>query len=175
MQPEPRPEQKQKPRSSRAASRLAAVQALYQMDMTQRDLNEVLTEFVAHRLEATPPLDAYAGADVPFFRDVVSGVVFRQKDIDPLITASLAEGWRLSRIDSILRAILRAGVYEIIARPDVPAGALINEYVELAHDFFGGEEPAVANGVLDRLAKKYRASALAGEGKAPDRASKPEV
>ncbi len=159
MQPEPTPEQK--PRGNRTASRLAAVQALYQMDMTQRDLNEVLAEFIAHRLEADPPPDPYRDADIPFFRDVVSGAVFRQADIDPLIVASLAEGWRLSRIDSILRAILRAGVYEIIARPDVPVRAVINEYVDVAHDFFGGEEPAVVNGVLDRIAKAHRAGELA--------------
>jgi N utilization substance protein B len=165
MQPVPPTEQ----RRNRTASRLAAVQALYQLDMTQKDLNEVLAEFVAHRLEAETPLDAYRNADVDFFRDLVQGAVLRQSEIDPLIAASLAEGWRLSRIDSILRAILRAGVYEIIGRADVPPGALINEYVEVAHDFFGGEEPGVVNGVLDRIAREKR-----GAGRAQARAARRE-
>ena len=152
-----------KPHSNRTAARLAAVQALYQMDMTQKDLNEVLAEFVVHRLEADPPPDAYRDADVEFFRSVVSGTVFHQAEIDPIIAGSLAEGWRLSRIDSILRAILRAGVYEVILRPDVPARALINEYVDVAHSFFGGDEPAVVNGVLDRIAKSRRADEMGAD------------
>jgi N utilization substance protein B len=146
-------------RRNRTASRLAGVQALYQLDMTQKDLNEVLAEFIAHRLDVEEPAEAYRNADVDFFRDLVTGVVLRQSEIDPLIAASLAEGWRLSRIDSILRAILRAGVYEIIGRTDVPAGALINEYIEVAHDFFGGDEPGVVNGVLDRIARDKRPKA----------------
>jgi N utilization substance protein B len=138
---------------ARTRARLAAVQALYQMDMTQRDLNVVLEEFLNHRFQT---VEIYAGADRGFFRDIVTGVAERQSEIDPQIGAHLAQGWRLSRIDSILRAILRSGVYEIIARRDVPARAVINEYVEIAHDFFGGEEPAVVNGVLDRVAREQR-------------------
>ena len=138
---------------ARTRARLAAVQALYQMDMTQRDLSVVLEEFLNHRFQT---VEIYAGADRGFFRDIVTGVAERQSEIDPQIGAHLAQGWRLSRIDSILRAILRSGVYEIIARSDVPARAVINEYVEIAHDFFGGEEPAVVNGVLDRVARRLR-------------------
>jgi transcription antitermination protein NusB len=138
---------------ARTRARLAAVQALYQMDMTQRDLSAVLEEFLNHRFQT---VEIYAGADRGFFRDIVTGVAERQFEIDPQIGAHLAQGWRLSRIDSILRAILRSGVYEIIARSDVPARAVINEYVEIAHDFFGGEEPAVVNGVLDRVAREQR-------------------
>ncbi|MBI4725340.1 MAG: transcription antitermination factor NusB [Rhodomicrobium sp.] len=138
---------------SRTRARLAAVQALYQLDLTQRDLSDVLEEFLAHRFDT---VEIYAGADRGFFRDIVSGVVHSQAQIDDEITAHLAEGWRLSRIDSILRAILRSGVYELINRSDVPARAVINEYVEIAHDFFGGEEPSVVNGVLDRVARKRR-------------------
>ena len=123
------------------------------MDMTQRDLSAVLEEFLGHRFET---VEIYAGADRGFFRDIVTGVAERQAEIDPEITSHLAQGWRLSRIDSILRAILRSGVYEIVGRPDVPARAIINEYVEIAHDFFGGEEPAVVNGVLDRVAREKR-------------------
>lgn len=137
----------------RTRARLAAVQALYQMDMTQRDLSVVLEEFLNHRFET---VEIYAGADRGFFRDIVAGVAERQSEIDPHIASHLAQGWRLSRIDSILRAVLRSGVYEIIARRDVPARAVINEYVEIARDFFGGEEPAVVNGVLDRVAREKR-------------------
>jgi transcription antitermination protein NusB len=139
---------------SRLRARLAAVQALYQMDLTQRDLSDVLEQFLSHRFETA---DIYAGADRSFFRDLVSGTAHAQGDIDHEIAAHLAEGWRLSRIDSILRAILRSGVYELTARADVPARAIINEYVEIAHDFFGGDEPGVVNGVLDRVARKRRA------------------
>lgn len=138
---------------ARTRARLAAVQALYQMDMTQRDLSMVLEEFLTHRFET---VEIYAGADRGFFRDIVTGVAERQTEIDPQIAGHLAQGWRLSRIDSILRAVLRSGVYEIVARPDVPARAIINEYVEIAKDFFGGEEPSVVNGVLDRVAREKR-------------------
>ncbi len=141
------------PVPSRTRARLAAVQALYQMDLTQRDLSEVLDEFLSHRFNT---VDIYAGADRSFFRDIASGVAHGQAQIDPEIAAHLAEGWRLSRIDSILRAILRSGVYELLEKHDVPARAIINEYVEIAHDFFGGEEPGVVNGVLDRVARKRR-------------------
>jgi N utilization substance protein B len=142
--------------TNRGAARLAAVQALYQMDLTQKDLNAVLAEFIVHRLEGEGHLPDYEGADVGFFRDIVSGVVQSQESIDPVIASYLAEGWRLSRIDSILRAILRAGVYELLNRPDVPARAAINEYVNVAHAFFGGEEPGVVNGLLDGVARQKR-------------------
>ncbi len=138
---------------SRTRARLAAVQALYQMDLTQRDLGEVLDEFLSHRFDT---VEIYSGADRSYFRDIAHGVAHAQAAIDAEIAAHLAEGWRLSRIDSILRAILRSGVYEILEKSDVPVRAIINEYVEIAHDFFGGEEPGVANGVLDRVARKKR-------------------
>ncbi len=137
----------------RTRARLACVQALYQMDLTQRDLSAVLNEFISHRFDT---VEIYAGADRSFFSDLASGVAHCQAEIDAEITAHLAEGWRLSRIDSILRAILRSGVYELLHERDVPARATINEYVEIAHDFFGGEEPGVVNGVLDRVARKHR-------------------
>jgi N utilization substance protein B len=137
----------------RMRARLAAVQALYQMDLTQRDLSDVLDQFVTHRFKDE---DIYSGADEAFFRELASGTAHGQAEIDGEIATHLAEGWRLSRIDSILRAILRAGVFELVNRGDVPARATINEYVEIAHDFFGGEEPGVVNGVLDRVARKRR-------------------
>lgn len=149
------------PAPSRTRARLAAVQALYQMDLTQCDLSEVLDEFLSHRFET---VEIYAGADKTFFRDIASGVAHGQAQIDSEIAAHLAEGWRLSRLDSILRAILRSGVYELLEKRDVPARAIINEYVEIAHDFFGGEEPGVVNGVLDRVARKNRQGEFGRKG-----------
>ena len=146
-----------KPRaSSRSAARLAAVQALYQMDMTGIDLNEVIAEFEAHRLGQDIEGLQYADAEAAFFRDLVEGVVREQLRIDPLIDKQLAEGWRLARVDSILRAILRAGTYEILVRGDVPARVAISEYVDIAHAFFAEEEPKVVNGILDRLGHTAR-------------------
>lgn len=91
-----------------------------------------------------------------FFADVLKGVVRRQREIDPMVDQQLAEGWRLTRIDSILRAILRGGTLELVERPDVPARVVITEYVNVAHSFFEGDEPRVVNGVLDKLARRLR-------------------
>ncbi len=146
---------------ARTRARLAAVQALYQMDMTQRDLSVVLEEFLNQKFDT---VEIYAGADRGFFREIVTGVAHGQAEIDPQIASHLAQGWRLARIDSILRAILRSGVYEILHRRDVPARAAINEYVEIAHDFFGGEEPGVVNGVLDRIAREKRQGEFGRKG-----------
>jgi transcription antitermination protein NusB len=150
--------------SSRSAARLAAVQALYQMDMTGIDLNQVIAEFAAHRLGQEIEGDRYAEAEPEFFRDIVEGVVREQLRIDPLIDKQLAEGWRLTRVDSILRAILRAGAYEILIRGDVPVRVVISEYVDIAHAFFGEEEPKVVNGILDRLGHKARPQEFAAGG-----------
>jgi N utilization substance protein B len=151
--------------SSRSAARLAAVQALYQMDMTGIDLNQVIAEFAAHRLGQEIEGCQYAEAEPDFFRDIVEGVVREQLRIDPLIDKQLAEGWRLARVDSILRAILRAGAYEILVRGDVPARVVISEYVDIAHAFFGEEEPKVVNGILDRLGHGARPQEFAAGGR----------
>jgi transcription antitermination protein NusB len=150
--------------SSRSAARLAAVQALYQMDMTGIDLNDVIAEFETHRLGQEIEGCQYADAEAAFFRDLVEGVVREQLKIDPLIDKQLAEGWRLTRVDSILRAILRAGAYEILNRKDVPARVIISEYVDIAHAFFGEDEPKVVNGILDQLGHKSRPNEFAAEG-----------
>jgi N utilization substance protein B len=142
--------------SARSASRLAAVQALYQMDMTAIDLNDVIAEFETHRLGQEIEGSQYCEAEAAFFRDLVAGVVREQLRIDPLIDRHLAEGWRLNRLDSILRAILRAGAYEILMRDDVPTRVAITEYLDLAHAFFSGDEPKVVNGILDKLAREAR-------------------
>jgi len=154
-----------KPRaSSRSAARLAAVQALYQMDMTGIDLTEVIAEFETHRLGQEIEGCQYAEVEPAFFRDLVEGVVREQLKIDPMIDKQLAEGWRLTRVDSILRAILRAGAYEILVRSDVPARVVISEYVDIAHAFFGEDEPKVVNGILDRLGHKARPQEFARQG-----------
>jgi len=140
------------------------VQALYQMDMTGIDLNEVIAEFETHRLGQEIEGCQYADAESSFFRDLVNGVVREQLKIDPLIDTQLAAGWRLTRVDSILRAILRAGAYEILMRSDVPARVVISEYVDIAHAFFAEEEPKVVNGILDRIGHKSRPQEFASEG-----------
>jgi N utilization substance protein B len=142
--------------SSRSAARLAAVQALYQMDMTGIERNAVIAEFEAHRLGQEIEGCQYAAPEAAFFRDLVEGVVREQLRIDPLIDNQLAQGWRLNRIDSILRAVLRAGAYEILHRGDVPVRVVIAEYVDVAHAFFAGDEPKVVNGILDRLGHSIR-------------------
>ena len=143
--------------SKRSAARLAAVQALYQMDIAQTDLADLLAEYRAWRLGAELEGAQYREADRDFFENVVSGVVREQRFIDPRIDGTLTPEWPLRRLDAILRAILRAGAYELMFRPDVPARAVINEYVDVARAFFEGDEPRFANGVLDRLARDTRA------------------
>jgi N utilization substance protein B len=134
-------------------ARLAAVQALYQMDQTQLDASTVITQFTQHRFGETTH---YNQADERFFKDLVLGVVQAQRKVDPLIATHLASGWRLARIDSILRAILRSAAYELQERCDVPLKVIINEYVDMAHAFFGSEEPKVVNGILDAIARQVR-------------------
>jgi N utilization substance protein B len=138
--------------SARRAARLAAVQALYQLDMNDVAPAVVIAEFVGHRLEQH--------ADQPLFSDLVGQVAARVVEIDDLIGAALVEGWKVERLETVLRAILRAGAYEILARPDIPPRVTISEYVEIAHAFFGGREPGLVNGVLNRLAQERRAGDL---------------
>ena len=141
--------------AGRRAARLAAVQALYQMELAGEDAETVAEEFAAWRFGREPEITP-GEPDEAFFGDIVRGVPHRQDDIDAAVTDCLASDWRLSRVDSILRAILRAGAYELIARPDVPARVVIDEYVELSTAFFSGEEPAFVNAALDKLARARR-------------------
>lgn len=145
------------PRSkARAAARLAAVQALYQHDMEATPVPQLLHEFHNHRLGATIEDAEYAEAEVDFFDDVVKGTQARLAEIDVAIAAKLAKGWNLARLDKAMRAILRAGTYELLARADVPAGAVISEYVDVAHAFFDKREAGFVNGLLDAIAKEVR-------------------
>lgn len=139
------------------------MQALYQMDVAGTDLNEVIEEFKTHRMCGDSEECDVSGADIEHFGRVLQGVVKRQRDLDPLIDQQLATGWRLVRVDAILRAILRAGGFELLELADVPARVAISEYVEVANAFFEGDEPKVVNGVLDQMARKLR------PGQLPDR------
>jgi transcription antitermination protein NusB len=145
---------------ARSRARLAAVQALYQMDLAGTDLAEVIDDFKTHRLGSDAEDEAVAGADADHFTRVLNGVVERQREIDPMLDNQLAAGWRLARIDAIVRAILRAASFELLALPDVPARVAITEYLGVASAFFDGDEPRVINGVLDALARKLRPGEL---------------
>ena len=141
---------------SRSAARLAAVQALYQMEMEGTPMAQLLHEFHQHRLGATIEDETYEEAEVDFFDDVVSGADARREEIDGLIAQRLAEGWSLERLDRPMRAILRAGAYELVARADVPVATVISEYVDVAHAFYDKRETGFVNGLLDAIAKTAR-------------------
>ena len=143
---------------SRSAARLAAVQALYQQEMEGTPLPRLLTEFHDHRLGATIEDATYHRAEQDFFDDIVTGAHARREEIDGLISGRLAEGWSLERLDRLMRAILRAGAYELIARADVPVGSVISEYVDVAHAFYDKRESGFVNGLLDAIAKEARAA-----------------
>lgn len=148
-------------RQARSVARLAAVQALYQMEVSGAGAEAVIREFSEHRFDRDLPVEGgedvpLAGADEAFFADLVRGVVNKQRAIDAAIARRLAANWRLERIDATVRAILRAGAYELIHRPDVPTEVAIDEYVELAKSFFEGPEPGFVNGALDAVAQDVR-------------------
>ena len=150
-------------RQARSVARLAAVQALYQMEMGGVGVDAVVREFSDHRFggvidsETQSPDNPLAEADEAFFAEVVRGVVADQARIDRAIVRRLAQNWKLERLDATVRAILRAGAYELAARDDVPAEVVIDEYVELAKSFFEGPEPGFVNGALDAVAQDVRA------------------
>jgi transcription antitermination protein NusB len=144
--------------NKRGAARLAAVQALYQMDMTGAGLNEILAQFESHWLGREVEGEQYLPAEAAFFRDIVSGVVDVQRDLDPRIDAALEATWPLKRIEAILRSVLRAGAYELQRRTDVPARVVVSEYVDVAHAFVDKTETGMVNAVLDRLARNVRAA-----------------
>jgi len=132
------------------------VQALYQQDMEATPIAKLLYEFHHHRLGATIDDVEYADAEVDFFDDLVSGADARREELDGLIAGKLSAGWSLARLDKPMKAILRAGAYELVARPDVPAGIVINEYVDVAKAFYDARETGFVNGLLDALAKGVR-------------------
>ena len=143
------------PRSkARSAARLAAVQALYQQQMERIPLNRLLDEFHQHRLGAEIEEMQFAEAETAFFDDIVKGVDARRDEIDLLLSAKLAQGWTLARLDKTMLQILRAGTYELIARADVSKATAISEYIDVAKAFFDDREAKFVNGVLDAVAKE---------------------
>ena len=141
---------------SRSAARLAAVQALYQQEMEGTPTPSLIHEFHAHRLGATIEGATYADAEQSFFDDLVSGTIARKDEIDALIADRLADGWSLERLDKPMKAILRVGGYELIARADVPVATVINEYLDVAEAFYDKREKGFVNGLLDAIAKVAR-------------------
>jgi N utilization substance protein B len=150
------PKQDVKQANQRGAARLAAVQALYQMELSGTGVLEIVSEYENYRLGQEIDGEQYLKADPSWFRSIVAGVVRDQRALDPVIAESLIEGWPLSRLDATIRAILRAGVFEIIERKDVPTAVIVTEYVEIAHAFFDEDEPKLVNAVLDSVARKLR-------------------
>jgi len=141
---------------SRSAARLAAVQALYQFEMEGTAEARLLDEFHRHRLGATIEDVEYTPAEVAFFDDLVRGVIARRDEIDTLLEARLSKGWTLARLDRLLRQVVRAGAYELLARPDVPTATVIDEYLDVADAFYDRRETGFVNGVLDAVAKSVR-------------------
>ncbi len=146
----------------RAAARLAAVQALYQMDVAKKGINEILAEFESHWIGQEVEGDQYKPAELAFFRSILEGVLAEQIDVDLLVDRALQQGWPLSRVEAVLRAILRAGTYELRSRKDVPARVVIVEYTDIAGAFFEAEEVGMVNAVLDSLAHRLRPDELVG-------------
>lgn len=141
---------------SRSVARLAAVQALYQMEVSSIGVEHLIREFTEHRFDRDVDGATLASADEGFFADLVRGVVSQQARVDAAVVKRLAEGWRLERLDATVRAILRAGAFELANRPDVPTEVVIDEYVDVAKSFFEGTEPGFVNGALDGVAKDVR-------------------
>jgi N utilization substance protein B len=144
----------------RSAARLAAVQALYEMEISGKGVTEAMAEFEAHWMGREVEGLTFQPAEAEFFRAILQGVVQNQVAIDQKVDAALAKGWPLRRIETVLRAVLRAGAYELMHRPDVPAKVAISEYVDLTRDFYEGEEAGMVNAVLDSIGRDVRASEL---------------
>ena len=142
--------------TARSAARLGAVQALYQREMQGDPLPRLLHEFHNHRLGQEIEGADYADADTAFFDDLVTGASARQAEIDALIAGALATGWAMDRLDRPMRALLRAATYELVARPDVTAATVIDEYVEVSHAFHAEKEAKFVNGLLDTVARQVR-------------------
>jgi N utilization substance protein B len=142
--------------NKRGAARLAAVQALYQMDIAGTSLNEILAEFESHWLGGEVEGSQYLPAEAAFFRDIVGGAVREQRKLDPMIDTALSAGWPLKRVEALLRAVLRAGAFELDQRKDIPARVVVSEYVDVANAFVDRDETGMVNAVLDTLARQLR-------------------
>ena len=144
----------------RSAARLAAVQALYQMDLTQKDLNEIFAEFESHWMGREIEGDTYNPAEVGLFHEIVQGVLDHQRQIDPLVDDALSKGWPLARIETVMRAIMRAGSFELLHAPETPVKVVVSEYVNMASAFYDRAEVNMVNAVLDKIAKDVRLSVV---------------
>ncbi|WP_332065620.1 transcription antitermination factor NusB [Bartonella sp. CB189] len=142
--------------NKRGVARLAAVQALYQMDIVGTGIMEIASEYAAYRLGKNIDGNQYLDADFQWFFSIIAGVVQDQKQLDPMLHQQLSAEWSLSRLDSILRAILRAGLWELINHPNIPIAVIVSEYVDVAKAFFESDEPKLVNAVLDNIAKEVR-------------------
>lgn len=151
----------------RGAARLAAVQALYQMDIAGTDLDAILAEFESHWLGGEVEGDKYLPADASLFRDIVRGVVADQRALDPAIDKALSKGWPLKRVEALVRAVLRAGTFELQNRMDIPARVIVSEYVDVANAFVDRDETGMVNAVLDMLARSARAAEFGQKIKPP--------
>ena len=140
--------------NQRGAARLAAVQALYQMDVGRQSLEDTLSQFNAHVMGREIEGEQYLPADADFFRQIVTGVIKSQLDIDPTIDKALTDDWPVGRIDATLRAILRAAAFELLRRKDIPSRVVITEYVDIAKAFYEDDAPKLVNGVLDAIARQ---------------------
>lgn len=150
-----------RPANQRSAARLAAVQALYQMDVGGVTLEETLAQFAAHRLGGEIDDESYRPADADFFRQIVGGVIAHQFEIDPKVNDALTRGWPMTRVDATLRAILRAGAFELLRRKDIPSRVVITEYVDVAKAFYEDDVPGIVNAVLDVIARGVEGQAAA--------------
>jgi N utilization substance protein B len=151
------PDRQERKANRRGAARLAAVQALYQMDVAAKGLNEIFVEFESHWLGREVEGSQYLPAEAAFFREVVGGVVRDQRRLDPMIDAALSKGWPLKRLEALMRAVLRAGLYELDQRRDIPTRVIVSEYVDVAGAFVDKDETGMVNAVLDQLGRQVRA------------------
>jgi len=149
-------------RSGRSVARLAAVQALYQMELSGTDAETVILEFISDRFGKEIDGEVYLAADQKLFAELVRGVVARQMEIDPLVARTVSENWALPRLDATLRALIRTATYELMAHTDIPVKVVLSEYIDIAHAFFSGDEPGFANGVLDKVARIVRPQSFGG-------------
>lgn len=144
--------------NKRGAARLGAVQALYQMDVGRVPMEDTLAQFNAHHLGKEVEGEQYLPADADYFSQIVRGVIANQLEIDPLIDASLTPDWPVGRLDATLRAILRAAVFELLRKRDIPPKVVISEYLDVSRAFFDDDARKLVNAVLDTIAKQVAGS-----------------